>query len=647
MKFRVWRAVSPATPVGALVMLFMTFPGLFLPLDVVYSFPGVMTYAAPDQAARIFLYLVALSVVMSALSCMGCIAVGALAGGTRRHRAGRTAYCALWLCLTLVAFALGHGLLVWSSYFIEYSPELRWLRMLTIFALSVPAGLVLVRRLPEKHLGGVHAVLRASTVVVAVSSLMCGGLLLLGPKEGLARSSQVPAAGDRPSIFLITVDTLSAMHLPMYGYGRPTAPRLSEFAEGANVFLRNYANSNFTTPSVASMLTGRRPWTHRAIQLEGRPLARLTGESLPGILEASGYFAASVSTNPWASPRHLAIDDRFSALAEHKICAASNPVYVLEPDLQVAVSVSLVWDAFASFVIRASDVLGLCEHGHFDPELAFSEVRRILASAPPGRPVFMWIHLYPPHDPYVAPEPFVGKFAPSPKARDRSSTIPPYFFEALFRLDFPGLLMDRYDEAIRYVDHHVGAFLDELRRTGRYDKSLVVVTADHGESFTKGYANHGGPMLHEELIRVPLLVKAPGQTEGRRITELSEQVDLKPTILELAGIRSPHSGDGISLVPATHGRSLDRPVFSMNFQQSSRLGTLDTGTLAMMDGRWKYVHYFGAIRYPHLPQLKDELYDLSTDPWETQNQMPARPDVAAKMKRVIETRLAQHGGRVE
>jgi arylsulfatase A-like enzyme len=617
-----------------LLLVFLAFPGAFLPLDLLYAAPGIMTYATPDQAARIFLYSVALALGLSAIACAICLAA-------------RSVFFARWLALSLVAFALLYGLIRWSSFFIEYSDELQWLRQLLAFVLSVPAGFYLARRLRQAHLDTLRSVLRASTVAMALGALAFIALLALYPGPRFPGPTAVEAKGGTPAIFLITIDALSALRLPTYGYQRPTAPRLAEFAAGASVFLRHYASSNFTTSTVTSMLYGTRPWTDRAIQHEGRPLARLSAQSLPALLKAGGYFTASVSTNPWAAPRTLGLEEYFDVLSENNVCAANDPLWVLRPDLQVALKSSLAWSGLLAIFVRAADALGTCPGTHFDPELAFAQARRILAQAPADRPLFLWVHVFPPHDPYVTPAPFLGLFAPLAEARDRASTIPPYLYAAGERFDFPGLWGLRYDEAIRYVDHHVGGFLDELKRVGRFNQSLIVVTADHGESFSKGYGGHGGPGLHEDLVHIPLLVKAPGQGKGARIAELSEQVDLAPTILELAGVRRPQGGEGVSLAPALRGAALDRPVFAMNFQQSRRLGALETGIVAMLQGRWKYVHYFGHIYYPRMPQLEDALYDLALDPGETWNQIPLRARLAGEMRAAIEAQLRQHGRPIE
>ena len=618
---------------GPLAMLFLTFPGIFLPLDIIYAGPWIMAYATWGQAARIFLYCAVLALVASVIACLIVASIPALARSARA------------VCLTLIALALLHGLLLWSQYF-YYSDDYQWLRHAGVAVLSLAAGPLLARCLREQHISGLGAVLRASTVVVALVAL--GAALVAagsGPDYRPAAGAQKP--GDRPSIVLITIDTLSALYLPMYGYERPTAPRLAEFAGGATVFLRSYANSNFTTPAMNSIMRGTRPWTHRAVQLEARPLDEAASASLPALLKAAGYFTASVSTNAWAGPRHLGIAQHFSALSENNLCPASDPALVLPPDLQVAIKSSLVWRGVHSLIVWASDRIGLCAGRHFDPEFAFAEARRILARAPAGQPLFLWVHLFPPHDPYIAPAPFAGAFAPGPEARNRASTIPPYLFEARERLDFPGLWLLRYQEAIRYVDYHVGAFLDELKKKGLYAPSLIVITADHGESFSRFYGHHGGPGLHEELVRVPLLIKTPGQTERRETSQLSEQADLMPTILELAAVVPRPRVEGISLVPALHGQPIERPAFSMNFQQATRLGPLDAGSVAMFEGRWKYVHYFGRFHYPRMPQLVDELYDLAADPRETSNQVALQPQLARRMREAIEAKLEQHGGRIQ
>lgn len=642
------RAVLAAPSRAPLTVLFLVFPGLLLPLDSIYALPGILAYATPDQGALIFLYLVALALVASALTYACCVLAGVIAGvvwtGDSRTAVG---VASLWVGLALFVFGLSRGLVLWSTSTFGLSIEFEVFGKWTAAALSPLVALVLLRRLDEERLGHISSVLRAGTATTIAVALVCAGVLMASGRPEPRRPMDVQVSGSAPPIFLITIDTLSASHLPIYGYGRTTTPRLAQFAGDATVFLRNYANSSFTPSSMASVMFGNRPWTHRVVQHEGRPLRSFPPVSLPAVLERAGYYGASVATNPWATPQNLRIDEFFAALSDNNVCGASDPLWVLATELQVAVKTSVVWNGVVSLLIWASDALSVCEGTHFDPELAFSEARSVIASAPSDRPLFLWVHVMPPHDPYVTPPPFAGTFGSDPKARDRASTRPPYLYEAARDFSFPGAWVPRYDEAIRYVDHHVGAFLDHLKETGYYDKSLIVVTSDHGESLSKSYGGHGGPALHDELIRVPLLIKTPGQNERREVAALSEQADLMPTLLDLAGIRHRTAAEGVSLVPAMDGQPLGRPVFAMNFQQSTRLGALDTGSVAMLEGPWKYVHYLGNISYPLIPRLEDGLYDLVEDPHETRNQISTRPDVAARMRGKILEMLREHGGPVE
>ena len=108
----------------------------------------------------------------------------------------------------------------------------------------------------------------------------------------------------------------------------------------------------------------------------------------------------------------------------------------------------------------------------------------------------------------------------------------------------------RYDEFILEADFQVGVFLDKLNAKGYLDNSIIVITSDHGESFTKNYLGHGGPYLHQALIHVPLIIHLPGQTEGKRIPFYAGQVDLVPTLMALLDLPIPKWAEGESLKAA-------------------------------------------------------------------------------------------------
>ena len=200
-----------------------------------------------------------------------------------------------------------------------------------------------------------------------------------------------------------------------------------------------------------------------------------------------------------------------------------------------------------------------------------------------------------------------------------------------------------YDEQLSHVDAAVGEVLDRLRREGRYDDTLVVLTSDHGDAFLEhGFLAHS-TTPYEELVRVPLIVKLPGgRHAGARVSEPVRLVDVLPTILDLLGRQVPRGVDGCSLVPLLDGREpmpagCDTAVVEIA-EDPERYPTV-----AIRTARWKYVHREGG---------PDELYDLEADPGERRNLLEEAvpPSVAEDLRRralaVVASR-PEAGGRVE
>lgn len=267
-----------------------------------------------------------------------------------------------------------------------------------------------------------------------------------------------------------------------------------------------------------------------------------------------------------------------------------------------------------------------------------------LAGTDRRSPVFLWVHFLPPHSPYAAPAPWLGQFDSSQTARHVDDSNPEAeFLFARVAGDRARTLEARYDESVKYADHYVGDYLEQaLRLLG--PNTAVIVTADHGESFEHGYGTHGGPGLFESIIHIPLLIRLPYQTSGARTSSLVEQVDIAPTLAALAGLTPPLSWEGRSLIeirgPSVAGAAPGKPVYAMNFEENSRRSALTTGSICVIDGRWKLVHFMGPLHYPLMPQLHDQLYDLSTDPHELSNRISASPGEAERLRRLLASELA-------
>ncbi|HEU4521021.1 MAG TPA: sulfatase-like hydrolase/transferase [Thermoanaerobaculia bacterium] len=203
-------------------------------------------------------------------------------------------------------------------------------------------------------------------------------------------------------------------------------------------------------------------------------------------------------------------------------------------------------------------------------------------------PFLFMLHLYEPHAPYEPPEPFRSRYAHA------------------------------YDGEIAATDAIIGGFLDDLRRSGVYDRAIIVLTSDHGEGLMDHGEDQHGILLYREAIQVPLIVKLPqSQQRGRTIDAPAQLSDLPATILALTGVAQPHGMPGLNLF----GESLpaSRRIYSETFYPRLHLGWSELRSL--IDGRHHYIE---------APQA--ELYDVAADPAETRNVLADQRRVAAAMR---------------
>lgn len=435
-----------------------------------------------------------------------------------------------------------------------------------------------------------------------------------------------PFTGSRPpDVYLITIDALRAADMSAYGYNRPTTPNLQRFAQRSFTFENFIANSNLTTPTTASIETGKLPWSHRVFQLGSFLRNPARQETLPALLRQRGYYAAMISSNVFASPFSHGTVESYDA-AEYAAPLGLGGVWQSNPagiDGQSTLFLSLLRRAggLASF-------LDMMRHRYpYPAEAVFDRARTLLESRGNEQPMFVWTHIFAPHDPYWPPAPYRRRFASRESwEKVRGTRLPPGLT--------PSDLRAQYDEMILYADQVVGDYLDWLERTGRLDRAIVIITADHGESFEHGGFLHGGPRLYSGLIHIPLFIHLPGQKQGGSIAPAAQQVDLLPTLLDLIGAPVPSWAEGTSLRPALEGKALpQRQILSMNLEQDSTFHPITNGALATMDDEYEYMI--------HLGTQEQELYRYKTDPSEKNNLMESEPDVAKRMHDILITRLTK------
>lgn len=371
----------------------------------------------------------------------------------------------------------------------------------------------------------------------------------------------------RPNIVVIIVDTLRQDHLPMYGYERNTAPTLSKFArEGA--VLDGLSPTSWTKPATASVLTGLHPIRHQANDREDALPDE--AETLAETLSRNGYTTVGISANGFASPKFN------------------------------------MGQGFNEFVWM----------GKLDGDLAApaGKVNDVLLPRLQSlrSPYFLYVHYIDPHTPYDPPLSWDGSPLP-----ERLGKLAPVDNDDLdipqFRKrpeDFLQAVRDLYDGEIRYVDNKIGELLQELSRLDAGDKTVIVITSDHGEEFEEHGRMGHGQTLYDEVTRVPLLIRAPGLVRPGRHDGRVSLLDIMPTILSLAGIEyPPDQFDGVSLADMLRSPAGDAPLRPFLLHLDFPDGT----ALALVDGRHKLV----LMKDP----LRKEFFDLVDDPRERENRL--------------------------
>jgi len=420
----------------------------------------------------------------------------------------------------------------------------------------------------------------ASWLALAGLLLTATGLLLgCGSIENPERGDGYPCQGC--NLILISIDTLRADHLGIYGYERPTSPHLGQLASEGILFENFIHNGGGTLPSHLTMLTGVSPVTHgihpgNAVRLEDE---RIT---LAEQLGSAGYATAAFTDGGWMS-RKFGFDQGF--------------------------------DVYDDTVVN----------GHFAATLP--KARRWIEGHR-EKPFFLFLHTYDVHSewkrlPYDCPGDFptlyngdydgdfdgcrsgdcAAKLLAAVNTAIAAGRVPP--FEA-FQPDDVEYIKSLYDGCINYADERIGELVEFLKSLGIYDETVIAITSDHGEEFQ----DHGR-FLHdqggyEEFVRLTLIVRLPHSRFGdTRVPHLAAMIDLMPTLLAILDVPVGDQAQGSSLVPSiADDRAVRRSVHVYSVLRTDR---------------WKYF------------RDAKELYDLEADPQEVNNVYDEQPKLLERL----------------
>jgi arylsulfatase A-like enzyme len=449
-------------------------------------------------------------------------------------------------------------------------------------------------------------VLRRGVPVVLALVLAAGVgqrvIRAVAERRALAR---LPAAEPgRPNVLLLVLDTVRAWSLGLYGYVRPTTPKLQEWSARGALFERVLTAAPWTTPSHAVMFTGRYP-TELSVSWD-RPLDG-TFPTLAEVLKRAGYATAGFVGNFTQAGSPTGLDRGFLHYEDYPVTLISmlrrtgllRRLFALDRVGRLVGRRPMVEATAAERLNR--DLLGWVAERS-------------------GRPWFAFVNYNEAHGPYLPPAPYDTLYLPGPApAVDRywdnmvrAYGPPPVPIEDL------AISVDAYDGAITYLDREIDALLRELDSKSLLANTIVVVTSDHGELFGEhGVIAHGNS-LFLPVLRVPLLLIAPGRIpSGIKIGSLASLRDLPATLLELAGIPNPdmpgHSLAGL-WGPAGPGSVTDT-LFSF-VEYNRRLPKWPPSPV--LKGSLQSI-VLDSLEYIRNGDGAEELYHLGRDPWQVRN----------------------------
>ncbi len=420
--------------------------------------------------------------------------------------------------------------------------------------------------------------------------------IMIPPSERLVEEAKRAFTERRWNVLLLTVDTLRADRLGCYGYGRPTSPAIDSLASEGVRFEHAICQRPKTSPSFATILTGTYP-AHHGIH-DALQLLKPSSVTLAEVLGDAGWTTAAVITNGNLYP-DFGFDQGFETYAYgHK-------------DAGTGTALSLDW---------------------LDANGTMSE------------PWFLWVHHTDPHTPYDPPKEYEAMFAEPSGAVGAA-------FESSDSVAHRRQC-DLYDAEIRYTADQMGRILRWIAKNNMRDRTLIVFTADHGESLGEhGYYYEHGLHPYDASGRIPLIISAPGAVPAGVVSPaLVGGVDILPTLMDALGLPQPEDVQGMSALPAVVGLTEDGPR-EFVFLEAGYGPHNDVGyTRALRRHDTKYVQRLtGWARLPETPVdfvwtfdarverglQADEFYDLRADPGETVNLLNSRSDLARRERETL------------
>lgn len=414
------------------------------------------------------------------------------------------------------------------------------------------------------------------------------------------------------NVILISIDTLRADRLGVYGYNKKTSPNIDKLAKESSVFTNFHATAPWTLPSHASMFASDYP-TQLKAETSFDYLSNNT-LTIAELLQRNGYLTYGFDSHTYVSP-HWNFTQGFAG-------------YSIERAGNKGVDANKVFPHAQDWIKKNKD-----------------------------KKFFLFLHTFEVHDPYCPPEPYVNKFAD-----ELSSDLNCVTKEIIFKnINGEKKLSDRelqrfnslYDGEIAFTDYQIGKLLNLIKELRLDEKTIVIITSDHGEEF----GDHGtwgkhAHTLYEELLKVPLIIKIPGFMPSINAHQLS-MIDIAPTILDLLGLQKPNQYKGISVRDIKDNRPIYFELSDPGFhfiasvsayynilldinpteRKSNNVAKMKIGVL--IDG-WKLIKSFNPMTF--------ELYNINRDKNESSNLFFKERDKAKELEKLLNSHFGKDIG---
>ncbi len=443
--------------------------------------------------------------------------------------------------------------------------------------------------------------------IVGIASL--AGIFLSRSEAPVTESESIQTKCERCNVIVIGLDAWQAAHVHHLGYARETTPNLDAVARRGVTFTQALSASSWTVPSYMSVHTSAFPSEHKVTNKfvsfsEGAgvfsDLRQLSPEmkTLAEVFAENGYRTAGFTGD-------AGVSGRFGYAKGFEVYIDDVPFGGFERNLEQA----LEWAQ---------------------------------GNAAREEPFFMFFHGYDAHGQFALPARYEGEFMPTDYDGPFRGT--PQEQEVLRERGLAGEPLGVsesdiefwrawYDSKIRDADARLGEFMKGLENRGLLSNTILVFVGDHGTEFFEHGAMDHGHALYDELVRVPLVLVLPQQV-GKVVEEQVSTLDVFPTVLEVTGIQTDESLAtqirGQSLLPHITGQASGRDIYL----ETDYRNYVHARGVRTVDG-FKYVRFLGSD--------KEELYDLTSDPGETQNVVTERPDVLARVRLQLDEHLTRIG----